>query len=312
MGAAASLSASAQEKLGNDIKATYDSKVANGEVNDELMLAEIKLLLSGAIALQQQHDVVIVDKENGGSGSGGNIDNQGSVVGEMKDMGLREELKSRPQFTLSKALSSHLELMDDAINFKIGDVIRACPTGEQMKFEGLVVAVEDISLWVDFGDDEKPNIILKTDCQRILNGITLEKDDVVQCKAPGTAVFCLGKIHNVHLDGTYDVSYDGVEEIDKNIAMENIRKIGSGRASLVKKFKSAASAITAARAFSKQGWWKSGKAVSAFSAGAKSSPKAAEEASNIERMVDITTTALADEERRAEGKEETKGESKGE
>jgi len=54
-------------------------------------------------------------------------------------------------------------------------------------------------------------------------------------------------------DGTYDIAYEGTDEIDANVDVQYIRKVGSGRSSLVKKFRHAVHSISAVRAFASMG-----------------------------------------------------------
>ncbi len=157
---------------------------------------------------------------------------------------------------LSKALSAHLTLGDTPNNFKIGDIVRAAPPGEEMKFEGVAVNVDDDNICIDFGDGEEPAVVPRNQVQRVANGTSLERGDVVQAKPPGTPVFCLGTISRVNLDGTFDIQYEGTDDVDTNVASEFIRKVTSGRSSAAKKWRGATSAITAARAFSKGFGWK--------------------------------------------------------
>lgn len=150
---------------------------------------------------------------------------------------------------LSEALQVHLVSPDHHDLFKIGDVVRASPDGSGMKFEGVAVNVDDTNIVVDFGDGEDPSVIERSRVQRIQNGSVLEKDDIVQCKPPGTPMYCQGRVQLVHEDGTYDIAYEGTDEVDLGIELKYIRKVGSGRSSVNKKLKKAVSAITAARAF---------------------------------------------------------------
>jgi hypothetical protein len=171
----------------------------------------------------------------------------------------KEEGPIDPKMTrrLSKALSAHLEIVDAEETFKIGDVVRgAPPDGGGLKFEGVAVDVTDETISVDFGDGDAAVVMPRRDVQRVRNGEVLERDDIVQAKPPGTPCFCLGKILSVHNDGTFDIAYEGTDDVDENVEAIYIRKVGSGRSSAMRKFKSAVASITAARAFSKGFGWK--------------------------------------------------------
>lgn len=169
-----------------------------------------------------------------------------------------EDSSPAKQRRLSKALSAHLEIPDSANTFKvrglsartlplfahyhpsltpsrvlarpqIGDVVRAePPDGEGMKFEGVAVDVTETGIVIDFGDGEEPVECEISKVQRVNNGTILERDDVVQAKPPGTPVYCLGKILAINQDGTYDIAYDGTDDVDERVEIQYIRKVGCG------------------------------------------------------------------------------------
>ena len=112
------------------------------------------------------------------------------------------------------------------------------------------------TVMIDFGDGNDPESVPKNDVQRIYVGTSLETDDVVQAKPPGSDCFCLGKVVSCNMDGTYDIEYEGTEELDSCVDDKYIRKVGSGRSSLVKKFKKAVRSISAAKAFGGGREWK--------------------------------------------------------
>jgi hypothetical protein len=216
MGAAASaLDAEKQKQLFNDMKDIYEKKLRDAKLDDDEIYAQMKVFVDDSI---HQH---------------------------------MEENSSQPKIHASLAVSATNE--DDAEAFKIGDVVKASSPGENMKFEGIAVAIMADSLLVDFGDDEEPVLCYIKDCQRILNGMVLEVDDVVQCKLQGSALLFIGKVVIANIDGTYDIGYNDSDEIDENVPLESLRKIKSGRSSAIKKFRKGVNTMIAARTFS-QGW----------------------------------------------------------
>ena len=148
---------------------------------------------------------------------------------------------------MSAALVSHLVLADDSRNFKLGDVVRARPPGEGNYFEGVAVSVDNETVTVDFGDDSPPVCFAAQEVQRVQNGVVIEVDDLVQCRSGG--VYCMGRVSAVNLDGTYNVAYDGCDDVDENVDPTYVRKCGSGRSSTKQRFKKAVAAVTALRAF---------------------------------------------------------------
>ena len=148
---------------------------------------------------------------------------------------------------MSQALTSHLVLPDDSRNFKLGDVVRARPPGETISFEGVAVSVDEETITIDFGDDAAPTVFNVSEVQRVQNGVVIEVDDIVQCKSMG--VYCVGRVQTVNFDGTYNVAYDGTDDVDYNVEPKDVRKMGSGRSSTKQRFKKAVAAITAIRAF---------------------------------------------------------------
>jgi hypothetical protein len=73
---------------------------------------------------------------------------------------------------LSKQLSDHLVVPDNEMNFKIGDVVKAAPPDEIMRFEGVCVAIDEKNefMLIDFGDGGEPAQVLVREVQRIQNG----------------------------------------------------------------------------------------------------------------------------------------------
>ncbi|GMH84740.1 hypothetical protein TrVE_jg5254 [Triparma verrucosa] len=226
MGAGVSaLNEEAKANLAADIKATLESK---SDLDDKQLYDEISAMII----------------ERAESKGGPEIDQQNSVITAPPVIG--GGVRTR---RLSEALQVHLVEPDHHEQFKIGDVVRAAPGGSGMKFEGVAVNVDDDHIVVDFGDGEDPSVIERSKVQRIQNGSVLEKDDIVQCKPPGTPIFCQGRVLSVHEDGTYDIAYEGTDEVDEHVELKFLRKVGSGRSSVNKKLKKAVSAISAARAF---------------------------------------------------------------
>ena len=133
---------------------------------------------------------------------------------------------------LSQQLQVHLINSDNEMNFKIGDVVRACPDSSMpgLKFEGLAVAVNDDTVVIDFGDGEEPAVCPKADVQRVQNGSVLEVDDLVQCKPPSTPLYCEGKVIRVHEDGTYDIAYEGTDEVRGRGARRRVHGISASDA----------------------------------------------------------------------------------
>ena len=132
---------------------------------------------------------------------------------------------------------------------RVGDVVRASPVGEFMKFEGVAVEVSRDHITVDFGDNEDAVQVPIAHCAKVKSGTTLEVDDIVQVKPNDFPVFCLGKIQKINNDGTYDVCFDGTDEIELSVNLSCIRKVNSARISGMKKVKKVVKAIGAARAF---------------------------------------------------------------
>jgi len=101
---------------------------------------------------------VAESKEGGGmeeeKSSEGKVDEGDDQVGSMV---VRPPIIKKNTRRLSQQLKSHLVMSDNEINFKIGDVVKAVPEGEQMKFEGICVAIdEQLKLMlIDFGDGEE-------------------------------------------------------------------------------------------------------------------------------------------------------------
>ena len=95
----------------------------------------------------------------------------------------------------------------------------------------------------------QPSEVPVSTVQRIQNGSNLEVDDIVQAKPPGTPMFVLGRVSKINDDGTYDIAYDGCDEVDENVEMKYVRKVGSGRSSGFKKIKKAVKVFSAVRAF---------------------------------------------------------------
>mmetsp|Transcript_11773 Transcript_11773/g.23424 ORF Transcript_11773/g.23424 Transcript_11773/m.23424 type:complete len:259 (-) Transcript_11773:76-852(-) len=236
MGAGVSaLDDDSKANLAADIKTTLESK---NDLDDKAMFNEISALLHRAEAKGEAKVEETPESEEG--------DVPTSMI--IRPPVVESGIKTR---RLSQQLQVHLIESDNEMNFKIGDVVKACPDPSMpgLKFEGLAVAVNNDTIVVDFGDGEEPTVCPKIDVQRVQNGSVLEVDDVVQCKPPGTPLYCEGKVIRVHEDGTYDIAYEGTDEIDENVELKYIRKVGSGRSSAHKKIKKAVSAITAARAF---------------------------------------------------------------
>ena len=169
------------------------------------------------------------------------------MYGSTSPVPLDQQFKKAANRRMSKALSSHIVLTDDFRNFKLGDVVRARPPGDTVYYEGVAVSVDDETVTIDFGDDAPPVVCDLDHVQRVNNGIVMEVDDIVQCKCMG--VYCMGRILRVNQDGTFNVGYEGCDDVDENVDPSFLRKIGSGRSSTKQRFKKAVAAITAIRAF---------------------------------------------------------------
>jgi len=154
------------------------------------------------------------------------------------------------QTTLMRSLSIHIEMKDNEYNFKIGDIVSAKPDGQSMWFEGIAVNCLEEIVFVDFGDNEEPAAISKEYVLRVRSGESLEVGDVVQCKPEGSPVYCIGKILCLNEDdGTFDVGYEGTDEVDERVASHYMRKVASGRSSGFIKLKKAINKIGMVRAF---------------------------------------------------------------
>jgi len=139
-------------------------------------------------------------------------------------------------------------MKDDENNLKIGDVVSARPSGECVSYEGIAVSVMDDMVVVDFGDNEEPSVIPRNHVLRVRSGEAVEKGDIVQAKVD-SPVYCIGKVIEVNDDGTFDIGYEGTDEVDMGVPLHCLRKVSSGRSSAFIKMKKAVNTITIARAF---------------------------------------------------------------
>ena len=107
-------------------------------------------------------------KEDNDDDTGDTFDNSASMITKPAPINSKKFKVRR----LSKQLSDHLVVPDNELNFKIGDIVKAMPPDETMKFEGVCVAIDEKNefMLIDFGDGAEPSEVLVSTVQRIQNG----------------------------------------------------------------------------------------------------------------------------------------------
>jgi len=131
--------------------------------------------------------------------------------------------------------------------FQIGDIVKA-KLGFMM-FEGVVVGVKSTTLDVDFGDDIEEIPI--ENCSLVMHGLDYEVGDLVSACPNGSVLYFNGRVLGINGNGTLDILFDGDEEddVERNIPIDSVRKLRTGRQLVMSRWHRAKTMITASIAF---------------------------------------------------------------
>ena len=141
--------------------------------------------------------------------------------------------KSKYEEFMKKKADCQEEIKLTMNELSVGDIV-FCISRE---VEGIIIDVTENGFLVDIGE-KRPLDISRNDVRFILHGLDYEIGDKVQVKPPGSAIYFVGNICEIHRHGsnrtgdTYDINM-GENDIERNVTAENMRKILSHR--LIKK-----------------------------------------------------------------------------
>jgi hypothetical protein len=130
----------------------------------------------------------------------------------------------------------------------VGDVVRV--THDGMAAEGIVIEkITNTKLRVDFGDQIADCFI--DECVLVIHSYEFEVGDKVEARPPGSALFFVGKVVKIHPDKSMDVLMDGddANDIERNVNLDNCRKLMSRRSVVVNRWKRAFMLVVAANFF---------------------------------------------------------------
>lgn len=172
------------------------------------------------------------------------------VLTEMKADAKRSPEKAKPHKSKRRSISRAPSSVEDAPKYYVGDIVKAKVDG--MMFEGVVMLYgeDDDTIDVDFGDDIET--VRASDCTLVMSGLDFEVGDYVQARTIDSAMYCHGKIIKIHLDGSFDILFDGDDEddIEKNVPHEFVRKHRTGRDLARKRWNKARTMLSSVKAFS--------------------------------------------------------------
>ena len=135
--------------------------------------------------------------------------------------------------------------------FTVGDFVKINNSDGTIS-EGLLMEVlDDQTVIVDIGSEGIIKQVLAADCELIVKSDELEVGDQVQVQPNGSAMYFVGKISQINIDGTYDIVMEGddPDDIESNVKIEHIRKLMSRRAIVVARWKRAALVVSSINNF---------------------------------------------------------------
>jgi hypothetical protein len=135
--------------------------------------------------------------------------------------------------------------------FTVGDFVKVTHA-DGTAGEGIILEVQDLdTVVVDFGAEGIVKQCLAANCELIVQSDTLEVGDQVQVQPVGSAMYFVGRVSVINLDGTYDVVMEGddPDDIERSVPESNIRKLMSRRALVVARWKRAALVVSSMHNF---------------------------------------------------------------
>ncbi len=140
-------------------------------------------------------------------------------------------------------------LENDQEGLFVGDVVKVTfKTSEPL--EGFVVErLNDVNILVDFGDHTKECHV--SNCTLIIRSDELEVGDKVEMKPADMSLYFVGKVIAINADCTLDIQMDGddQEDIERNVNVENVRKLMSKRGLAVSRWRRAFMMVLAINRF---------------------------------------------------------------
>lgn len=138
----------------------------------------------------------------------------------------------------------------NSTHITVGDIVRVEKSPNSFS-EGIIVErLDNEQFIVDFGD--RIATVLLSNCHILLRNDEYEMGDKVEVQPPGSALFFVGRViaMNPH-ERTLDVLMDGddPDDIERNIPIENARKLMSRRAVVVNRWKKAFMMVVASNFF---------------------------------------------------------------
>lgn len=135
-------------------------------------------------------------------------------------------------------------------NLDCGDVVKAkvgC-----LYFEGVVTAIENDKVHVDFGDNDI-QVMSRQDCVRVMGWQAVEVGDTVQVRESRGFNFYVCTVTHVDFSNgqpVYAVNY-GDDDIEKGVPAQRVRKLASERSSPGQRWRQAVNAVMAANSLAK-------------------------------------------------------------
>jgi hypothetical protein len=135
--------------------------------------------------------------------------------------------------------------------FTVGDFVKV-KVEDGSFLEGILTEVVSADIVaVSFGQEDVVKHFLAADCELVVRSDEMEVGDQVQVQPQGSALYFVGRVSQIHKDGTYDVVMEGddPDDIETHVPESNIRKLMSRRALAVARWKRAALVVSSINNF---------------------------------------------------------------
>mmetsp|Transcript_41306 Transcript_41306/g.54294 ORF Transcript_41306/g.54294 Transcript_41306/m.54294 type:complete len:278 (+) Transcript_41306:25-858(+) len=142
---------------------------------------------------------------------------------------LLEPKKEKGPSMVEKATAKLLGLSTKHTEFCVGDIIRGKPEGDVMFYEGVIVSINEEKTLFEVDFDGEIEQVRKENAQRVLAWNALENGDIVQAQPADERNYYNAMVVGINPNGTYQIMYEGEDDIEDNVPIERIRKLCSNR-----------------------------------------------------------------------------------
>ncbi len=166
--------------------------------------------------------------------------------GELSEDDAFMELKTKAEEIVQEKQNKLMRAKSRSSNFSVGDVVRTADG-----IEGVVIQLHHIDDHVTVDDGNKIHEIFEKNISKVMNGETIEVNDMVEIKESADSfVYYQGIVISIDADGKLNVKLDGDDDDYENgVDLSLARKVNTGRPLACMRWKKAMRGVQAMRAF---------------------------------------------------------------